>query len=206
MPLRRFPSVACMLPVVGEERRALAKLPRLPFLDRARDGGMDAGPALRELRAVGDFLGQRVLEGVLDLRIERLLVEELGSRERMESGGQVSVAEISNAPENRLGEPLADHRRRLQHPLLPLGETVDARGEDALHGRGQADLLRGPDQLVRTPASRDHARLDQRLDDLLDEERIAARALLDALAEAEERRIGAEEIGEELLDRFGAER
>jgi hypothetical protein len=43
--------------------------------------------SLRELRAVGNFLGQRVLEGVFGLRIERLLVKELGVRERMESGG-----------------------------------------------------------------------------------------------------------------------
>jgi class 3 adenylate cyclase len=52
----------------------------------------------------------------------------------------------------------------------------------------------------------DNARLHQRLDDLLDEEGIAARALLDELAESVERRIAAEEIGEEFLDRFGAER
>ena len=121
MPLRRFPSVARMLPVVGEKRRTLAELPRLELLDRTRDRAVDAGSSLRELRAVGDFLGQRVLEGVLGLRIERLLVEELGARERMESGGQISVAEVRHAPENRLGELLADHRRRLEQPLLPLG-------------------------------------------------------------------------------------
>jgi hypothetical protein len=74
---------------------------------------VDAGSSLCELRAVGDFLGQRVLEGVLGLRIERLLVEELGTRESMESGGQVSIAEVGHALENRLRELRADHRRRL---------------------------------------------------------------------------------------------
>jgi hypothetical protein len=78
MPLRRFPSIARLLPVVGEQRRALAELPRIDLLDRARGGGVDAGSSLGELRAVGDFLGQRVLEGVLGLRIERLFVEILG--------------------------------------------------------------------------------------------------------------------------------
>jgi hypothetical protein len=39
-----------------------------------------------------------VLEGVLGLRIERLLVKELGARERMESAGLASVAEIRDAP------------------------------------------------------------------------------------------------------------
>ena len=90
--------------------------------------------------------------------------------------------------------------------LLPLGQAVDPRCEDALHGRRHADLFRGRAQAVRTPGSHESARLDQRLDDLLDEEGIAARALLDELAEAVERRITAEEIGEELLDRLGAER
>src|SRR6266542_1911306 len=123
MPLRRFRSLARVLPVVGEERRTLPELPRIDFLDRARDGGMDAGSALRELRAVCDFLGQRVLEGVLGLRIERLLVEELRTRESMESGGQVSVGEIGHALENRFGELLAYHRRGLKHPLLPLGQS-----------------------------------------------------------------------------------
>ncbi len=65
MPLRRFPSFARALPVIGEKRSTLAELPRLELLDRARDRGMDAGSSLRELRAIGNFLGQRVLEGVL---------------------------------------------------------------------------------------------------------------------------------------------
>src|SRR5262245_18390209 len=104
---------------------------------------MGAGSSLGELRAVGDFLGQRVLESVLGLWIERLLVEELGTRESMESGGQVSITEVGHALENRLGEFRADHRRGLQNPLLPLGETVDPCREYALHSRGQAHLCRG---------------------------------------------------------------
>src|SRR5436190_11359546 len=74
------------------------------------------------------------------------------------------------------------------------------------NGRGQADLFRGPGQAVRTPDSRDNARLDQRLGDLLDEEGVATRALLDALGESVERRVGAEQVGQQLLDRLWAER
>src|SRR5947209_4977821 len=51
MPLRRFLCVPRMLPVVGEQRRALAEPPRVDFLDRARDGGVDAASSLGELRA-----------------------------------------------------------------------------------------------------------------------------------------------------------
>jgi hypothetical protein len=60
MPLRRFPSVARLLPVVREECRTLAELPRPELLDRARNRAVDAGSTLRELRTVGDFLGQGV--------------------------------------------------------------------------------------------------------------------------------------------------
>src|SRR6266542_1680730 len=84
MPLRRFLWVPRMLPVVGEQRRALAELIGLQLLHRASDGSMDTGPSLHQLQAVSDFLGERVLEGVLGLGIERLLVKELGVCERME--------------------------------------------------------------------------------------------------------------------------
>src|SRR5262249_33471562 len=106
------------------------------------------------------------------------------------------VAEIGHTPENRLGELLADHRRSLEQPLLPLGQAVNSCCEDALHGRGQADLFRGLDEAIRTSRSGPSARLDQRLDNFLHEEGIAARALLDGFAESLERRITAEEVGE----------
>src|SRR6516225_10103896 len=101
-----------------------------------------------------------MLEGVLRLRVERLLVKELGTRQSMKSAGQVSIAKFGNARENRFRELLADHRRGLKQPLLPLGEAVDPRCEYALHRRGQADLCRGCDQAVRTPGARDDACLN----------------------------------------------
>jgi acyl-CoA dehydrogenase-like protein len=111
-----------------------------------------------------------VLEGKLGLRIERLLVEELGTRERMKARGKVPGAELSDAAEDRLGELLPDHRRRLEQPLLPLGEAIDPCCEYALHSRRNVEALRGRDQSIRTPDSRNTSRLDQRLYDLLDEE------------------------------------
>src|SRR5262249_61703304 len=114
MPLRRFSSVTCMFPVVREKRGTLAELPRFQLLDRACNGSMDSRPSLRELREVSDLLGQRVLEAVLGLRIERFLVEELRVYNRMESGGQVSVTELDNASEYWLREVHPDHRCRLQ--------------------------------------------------------------------------------------------
>src|SRR5216684_2777309 len=98
-----------------------------------------------------------MLEGVLGLGIERLLVEKLSASKRMESCGEVSVVEIRNTPENRLGKPLADHRRRVQHALLPFRQAVDARCEDTLYRRWHADLLRGSDKAIRASTSCDCA-------------------------------------------------
>ena len=50
------------------------------------------------------------------------------------------------------------------------------------------------------------SRLDQRLHELLDEERVARGPLADQLRQPVERGIGAEQVGEQLLDRLGAER
>jgi hypothetical protein len=100
--------------MVSKKRRTLAELRRLELFDGARDRGMDAASSLRELRAVSDFLRQWMLEGVLGLRIERLLVKELCARKSMESSRQVSVAEVGHALENRFGELRADHRRGLE--------------------------------------------------------------------------------------------
>src|SRR5262249_7886336 len=114
MPLRRFPSIARTLPVIGKERRMLTELSRRELLDRVRDRGVDARFPLRELGAIGNLLRERMFEGVLGLRVESLQVQELGVCQRMESGRQVSVAELYDTPEYWFREVLPDHRRRLQ--------------------------------------------------------------------------------------------
>ncbi len=42
----------------------------LDALDRAGDRRMDSRPNVDELRAVGDLLGEGMLEGVFDVRIQ----------------------------------------------------------------------------------------------------------------------------------------
>src|SRR5262245_5637753 len=98
-----------------------------------------------------------MLESELCLRVERILVKELGTCQGMKSGGQVSIAEFGHARENRFRELLADHRCSLKQPLLSFGEAVDPCCEYALHSRRQADLCRGGDQAVGTPGSPDDA-------------------------------------------------
>src|SRR5262245_26726931 len=121
MPFRRLPSLACMLPMVGEECCTVAELRRIELLHRAGNDPMDADSVFRELRTVGNLLSQRMLEDVLRLRVQSLLIEELSARQGMESGREVSIAQIGHPPKDWLGEPRADHRRRLEYLFFPLG-------------------------------------------------------------------------------------
>ena len=142
VPARRLERLAGRLPVLGEQRRALVEPLRVLLGDRPRDRRVDRGAALAELRAVGHLLGQRVLERVDAppgrAPARRRTRPRPGSRSASSSSARL---ELDDPREHRLGELLADHRRRLQHRLLALREPVDARREDGLHGRRHRRLL-----------------------------------------------------------------
>ena len=205
-PLGREPRLAGPLPVVGEEAGALVELVPMELLDGARQRRVHARPALAQLRPIGDLLRQRVLEGVLDLRIRRLLVQELGRHERLHGGSELGRRQLGDPPEQRLGQLPADHGGRLEHRLLPLRQPIDARCQHGVHGRRDRELLHGPHEAVGPLRAGQTSRLDQRLHHLLDEERVAARALADAVRQGHDGRIGAEEIAQQLGERAGAER
>ena len=93
-------------------------------------------------RAVGDFLGQGVLEDILDLRKRRLLVEKLFALE----GGEEAIEFLFG-----LGDDLAEQAQRelapndgqlLQEGFLFGGQAVDAGRQHALHGGGDMQLGR----------------------------------------------------------------
>ena len=71
---------------------------------------------------------------------------------------------------------------------------------------GTVALVDRSHQPVGAALALEVSRLDQRLHDLLDEERVAAGALADQLGQPVERGIGAEQVAEHLLDRLGPER
>src|SRR5439155_690011 len=66
-----------------------------------------------------------------------------------------------------------------EHVLIARREPIDARREDGLNGLGQRDLLDGGGRCARTALAAQEAAFDERADDLLDEEGIAAGASLD---------------------------
>ena len=80
-------------------------------------------------------------------------------------------------------------------------QTVDARGQNVLYRAGHVDRRQAAHQMVGASGARDCARLDQRPDALLDEERIALGALDQEPLERTQPGVGPEE---DLEQRLGA--
>src|SRR5438132_11693525 len=134
---------------------------------------------LRPLRlrqaAIRDLAGERVLDRILTLARQR---RSCASANEVAIGEQF---EIGRAPDELIDracpEDAADDRRRLQRRLLCRRQQVDAGGEYRLHGVGH---LESRGQLCAGPtaaAAREHAAVDQRGQQLLDEEWVALRPL-----------------------------
>ena len=76
LPARRLEHPPCLLPMMRQQRRPLLDGMAGEGLERARNRRVQRAPALAQERGVGHLAGQRMLEGVLALRIERGLVEK----------------------------------------------------------------------------------------------------------------------------------
>jgi hypothetical protein len=161
---------------------------------------------LRELRRVGHFLREGVLERVLALGVGLRLVEQLRLDQAIEGRGELGLGQIHDGTQDRLAELGADHRRRLEHLLLALGEAIDASGQEARDGRGQRDLLHGRREPVAALRACESPRLGERDRHLLDEEGVPARALPDACGEVARRQLGPEQLAEQRVELRGAER
>ena len=160
----------------------------------------------RELRALRHLVRERVAESVLDLGIEQLLVNEVRAAQRHDGTFEIFPREIADPAQQLLGKPEPDRRGGLQHRLLALRQAVDARGKDAVHRRRNLESIDRRAEAIRASFPDEAARLDQRVNDLLDEERVAAGALAHQRRQARQGRISAEEVREQLVDRLGTER
>ena len=140
---------------------------------RACSAGAAPGEA-----AVGDLVGQRVLERVLELGEQARLVEELGGLEASRDPARsASSGSVGDRLQQRVGHILADDRGRLEQPLVLGGQAVDARREDRLDRRRAPGCVDG-----RAPGDRRRARRPARRSRpgahaLLEEERLPSRAL-----------------------------
>jgi hypothetical protein len=118
-------------------------------------------------------MGERVLEGDFEIREELRLVEELRLLEVREPPPQMVLRMLRDRREERVGHVLADHRGRLQEPLLLRRQPVDPRRQDHLHRGRHLQRLHRSRQPVRPTLSCQRPRLREGPHRLLQEKRIA---------------------------------
>jgi hypothetical protein len=104
-------------------------------LHDGRHRGVKIAPALPQDARVGHVVGQRVLEGEFQFREQPRLVEELRLLQVPEPPPQDVLRLLRDRCQESMRHVLADHRGRLQEPLLLLRQPVDPRGQDCLHSR-----------------------------------------------------------------------
>jgi hypothetical protein len=102
-------------------------------LDRLHDARMQCFAPLLQHTAIGNFLGQGVLEGVFEVGEQTLLVQELPGLQRTKMLVQQLLGKLDDRLQQRVGHILADHRRGLQQMLVVRSKPVDACGEDRLY-------------------------------------------------------------------------
>ena len=82
---------------------------------------------------VGDFLGERVLEGILAFRKDRPLVNEFAKLQSGQLAHQFIVGasgDVANQAERKF---LADDGEGLQQLLFGSAQPIDSRGQNALN-------------------------------------------------------------------------
>src|SRR5262245_43548195 len=135
---------------------------------------MQLASTLLQQAAVRDLVGERVLEGVLDIRVEPGLVDEFAGPEVVESTMQRFVLKSGDRPEQDQKHVLADDRGDLQEALVFRWKPVYRCRQDCLDRGRNLDRLHRLREPIAAALSCQRLRLHQRLNALLQEERIAA--------------------------------
>ena len=120
-----------------------------------------------------------MLERVFGLWVQRLLIDEFPRKQTLKEDRELQAGQLDDGLEQGLAELLADDGGRLQQALLGLREPVDPRGEQSLDAVRDAKLLHRLCQTVCSSCPDEGPRVDERLDDLFDEERVPLGSLLD---------------------------
>src|SRR6267143_3369675 len=108
--------------VMGEPLDLLPQAIPMERLDRVDDPRVNLPPTLLQEAAVRDLVRQRVLEGVLEIRVEAGLVEELRGLQAVEPWAERLIREVGDRLKQRDRYVLADDGGRLQKALVVLSE------------------------------------------------------------------------------------
>ena len=134
---------------------------------------MQHPPPLLEQAAVGHLVGEGVLEGILALREEARLVEELGRLQMRKARRQPSSGTSAMACRSGQGHLGADDRRGLEQALLLRRQPVDARRQHRLHRGRHLNARQGLRQAIGARRADQHPGLHQGAHALLQEEGVA---------------------------------
>jgi hypothetical protein len=166
--------------MVGVMRQVLDVLGE-PFgaesLDSRRDARVKGAAPLPEHAPVRHLVGQRMLEGVLDLGKEARLVEKFRRLQVHKPLTHVVVVRVGDGDQQRVWDILAHDGRRLQQAFVFRRQSIDACGQDRLHGRGHLKASWHARQMVGAALAAENLRLHQRSHAFFQEQRIALRAL-----------------------------
>ena len=159
--------------MVGEPLVLPGQPVRIQALDGVDDAGVEGRALLREKATVRDFVGERVLEGVLGIRRHACPVQELGGLQTVEPAAHGLLRDIRDGLEQRDGHVLSDDGGDLQEVSVLHLEPVDPGGQHRLHRRRDRDGVDRMRQSMPATVSRKHARLDEHPDRLFQKERVA---------------------------------
>ena len=121
----------------------------VPRLQGLHDPGMEGAPTVLEQAPVRDLVREGVPEGVLEIREEARLVEELSRLEAGEPLAKAGLRDVGDGREERDRHGLPDDGSRLQQPLVLGHEPVDPRRQDRLHRRRELPGFRTAFSLCR---------------------------------------------------------
>ena len=158
-----------------------------------------------EHRAVRHLAGERMLEAPDALRMDRLLVDELGARQAREGRGELARRLLRDPLEQTQCEALPDHGGGTEQRLLRFAQPIDARRQHGLHCLGNAVRLDRLREAIATPLTFEVTGLRERAHDLLGEEGVATRARRDSLDERVVR-VPPQQLAEQRLRRARRER
>ena len=184
--------------MVGQPVDVLGQPVGIEPLDGLHDPAVEGAPPVLEQAAVGDLVGEGVLERVFDVGEEPRLVEELRGLEGRQTLPEGVLGGLRDGLEKGDGHVLPDDRGHLEKAPCLGRQLVDACGQDRFDRGRHLDRLDRSSQVTRPPLAPQDVGIHQRLHGLLQEERIPLRPLDEERREPARARVLAEEPPEEL--------
>src|SRR5437867_3572850 len=192
--------------MVRELFRSLSEAVRIESFDHIDDPSMKRTAPLVEETAVRDLVRERMLEGVLEVREQTRLIEELGGLEVSKTPAELRLGKVGNPFEQCHRDVFADSGGRLQEDLLVRRKAIDASSQDAGHSRGDVDVVNGAGEAIGAWRANKRASLDEASHAFFEKEGVPFRSRDEHRFEWLHTRVIADETAQELIGRLDWQR